>query len=152
MRIASYAVGLDMRRSVLVKRNAVNYKDNKFNSAKSVVDMMNSLYDLNSMAEEHVYLLAMNTKCYIIAAFLLSKGSVNASIIEPRGVFTRLCLCGANNFILLHNHPSGDSTPSNDDFNATNKLKECADLMGMKFLDHLVVGDRYYSFAEHGYL
>ena len=141
-----------MRRSVLVKRNAVNYKDNKLNSASSIVDMMNSLYDLNNMAEEHVYLLAMNTKCYIIAAFLLSKGSVNASIVGPREIFTRLCLCGANNFVLTHNHPSGDSTPSNDDFAVTRRIKECAELMGMKFLDHLVVGDSYYSFAEHGYL
>lgn len=152
MRIASYVLELDDRRSVLVRRNAVNYKVDSLNRADLIVDMMNDLYGLYRKAEEYVYAVAMNTKCHVIGVFLLSKGTTDASIVSPKDIFTRMCLCGASGFVLLHNHPSGITAPSNYDINTTNRVKECSNLMGIKFVDHLIVGRDYYSFKDHGYL
>lgn len=152
MRIASYVLELDQRRGVLVKRNAVNYKVNNLNRADLIVSMMNDLYGLYRKAEEYVYMVAMDNKCHVIGVFMLSKGTVNASIVSPRDIFTRLCLCSASCFVMVHNHPSGDTTPSNDDIRTTKRVKECAELMNIQFVDHLIIGSDYYSFKDNGYL
>jgi DNA repair protein RadC len=152
MRITSYSVELNGKLNVLTKENGVNYKTIRLNQPEFIVEMMNEIFRLNSKAEEHVYILALDTKCNIIGVFLLSKGCVDASLISPRDIFVRLCLCGASCFVMCHNHPSGDTNPSNEDLNTTKRVKECAALMGVKLLDHIIVGDNYYSFKEHGIL
>lgn len=152
MRITSYTVELNGKLNVLVKDDAVNYNATSLNSADLIADMMNNIFRLNLKAEEFVYVIAMNTKCYVLGVFLLSKGSVNNSLVSPRDIFVRLFLCGACNFVLVHNHPSGDTAPSNEDINMTKRINECATLMGVKLLDHIIVGDNYYSFKEHDIL
>ena len=149
MRITNYSVELKGRLNVLVKETAVNYEDVLLNSSFAIAEMMNTVYRLNQKAEEHVYILALNTKCNPVGVFLLTKGTVDRSLISPREVFVRLFLCGANCFVAVHNHPSGDPTPSVQDFSITKRLKECSEMMGVNFLDHIVIGDSYYSFADH---
>lgn len=152
MRITTYSVELDDDLCVLVKRGAVNYEAAALTRADLVVTMMNTIFRVDRKAEEYVYILGMNTKCKVVGAFLLSKGTIDSSIVVPRDIFIRLCLCGAGGFIMVHNHPSGSVNPSEEDVYATKRIKECADLMGIKFLDHIIIGDGYYSFKEYGRL
>lgn len=152
MRITTYSMELDDDLCVLVKRGAVNYDATVLNRADLVVTMMNDVFRVNRKAEEHVYILGMNTKCRVVGVFLLSKGTIDSSIVVPRDIFIRLFLCGAGGFIMVHNHPSGSVTPSEEDVGATKRIKECSNLMGIKFLDHIIIGDGYYSFKEYGNL
>ena len=66
---------------------------------------------------------------------------MNASIVHPREVFKRALLQNANSIILLHNHPSGDPKPSKEDVDITNRLIESGDLLGIRVLDHIIIGD-----------
>ena len=152
MRITSYSVELKGRLSVLVKESAANYDDVLLDNAGSIVAMMNTIYRLNQKAEEYVYIIALNTKCNPVGVFLLTKGTVDRSLISPREIFVRLFLCGANCFVMVHNHPSGDPTPSIEDINMTRKLKECSSLVGVNFLDHIIIGDAFCSLSDRGIL
>lgn len=124
--------------------------DLSMNTPQSIYRVCESCLGLSSRAEEYVYMIAVNTKCRIIGMFCISKGSVCASILDPRSVFIRALLVGACSIILVHNHPSQDTEPSRDDRTTTKRLKEVGDILGLKVLDHIIVGDSgYYSFKEH---
>ena len=71
-------------------------------------------------------------------------------MIGVREIFIRLCLLGAAQFIVLHNHPSGDPTPSGADLSVTEKLISAGVLLEISLVDHIVLGDSYYSMKEHG--
>ena len=80
---------------------------------------------------------------------LLSRGTVNASVLSPREVLIEALRCRAVTMVLVHNHPSGDPTPSRADMLLTKRLKEAGDLVGITLIDHIVIGDRrYLSFRE----
>lgn len=81
----------------------------------------------------------------------ISEGTLNAAIVHPREVLGPALRSGAASFVVVHNHPSGDPSPSPEDFAVTRRLQEAGDLVGIPLLDHLVVGeDRYCSFLERG--
>lgn len=83
----------------------------------------------------------------------ISTGSLNASIVHPREVFSEAVKCGCNSIIFVHNHPSGDPTPSSEDIRTTERLVNAGDILGIKVLDHIVLGDgRYVSLKEQGYI
>ena len=95
----------------------------------------------------------LDGKNRIIAVDMVSIGSLNQSIVHPREVFKSACLSNAAAVILIHQHPTGDPTPSREDISITNRLKEAGELMGIKVLDHIIVGDgSYHSFVERGVL
>lgn len=102
--------------------------------------------------EEYMYMICMNTKNKIIGVFEISHGSVNSSIVSPREVFQKALLANAVSIILMHNHPSGDSTPSREDIEVTKRLVEAGKIVGVEVLDHIIVGDRYSSLKEKGYV
>lgn len=149
MRITSYSVELNGKLSMLVKEDAVNYKVEKLNRADLIADMMNEVFRLKHKAEEHLYLLTMDTKCNVVGVFLISKGTVDRTIVNPRDIFVRLCLCGASRFVMVHNHPSGDTEPSSDDLKTVKRLEDCSKIMGTYFIDSIIIGDGYYSFKEN---
>lgn len=97
--------------------------------------------------------LHLDGKNRIIAVDMVSIGSLNQSIVHPREVFKSACLSNAAAVILIHQHPTGDPTPSREDISITNRLKEAGDLMGIRVMDHIIVGDgSYHSFVEQGNL
>ena len=102
--------------------------------------------------EEYMYMICMNTKNKVIGVFEISHGSVNASIVTPREVFQKALLANAVSIILMHNHPSGDCTASREDIEVTKRLVEAGKIVGVEVLDHIIVGDRYSSLKEKGYL
>ncbi|MGO1470470.1 MAG: RadC family protein [Tissierella sp.] len=99
--------------------------------------------------KEHFDIAILDTKNQIISIENISIGTLNASIVHPRDVFYAAINKSANSIILIHNHPSGDPAPSSEDINITNRLKDAGDLIGIKVLDHIIIGDnRYVSFKE----
>ena len=103
--------------------------------------------------KEQFITLHLDGKNRIICMDLVSIGSLNQSIVHPRSVFMTACLSSAAAIICVHNHPTGDPTPSSEDISITRRLKEAGELMGIKLLDHIIVGDgTYLSFTERGLL
>lgn len=107
--------------------------------------------------------LRRETKEYFIAAHVdgknrivcidqISVGSLNQSIVHPRETFKSALLSSAAAIILIHNHPTGDPTPSREDMEITRRLKEAGELLGIKVLDHIIIGDTYTSFVSQGLL
>lgn len=104
---------------------------------------------VNMLAEEYVYVLSFSTRLDIMGVFELSHGNIVSSVVDPRQVITRILISGAHSFCLLHNHPSGNPFPSNDDIKVTDAVENAAKLSNVNFLDHIIVGDgSYYSFME----
>jgi DNA repair protein RadC len=94
----------------------------------------------------------MNTKNKVIGVFEISHGNVNSSVLGTREVFQKALLANAVSIILMHNHPSGDPTPSRQDIEVTKKVAEAGNLIGIELLDHIIIGDSYTSLKEKGYL
>lgn len=106
---------------------------------------------LTQETKEHFLALHLDTKNKIICVDQVSVGSLTASIVHPREVMKSCMLSSCAGLILVHNHPSEDPTPSREDIEITKRIKECCDLMGIRLLDHIVIGsDEYVSLADRG--
>lgn len=151
MRITTYRTELDENKhNVLVKENSCNYPTCTFNNPQAAAEMLNDVFRLNKQAEEHLYMIALNTKGKLLGVFEISHGAVNYSVCNPREIFIRGLLCGASGIILAHNHPSGDITPSKEDIAIHKRIKEAGQLIGIELLDNIIVGDGYLSFKANG--
>lgn len=109
--------------------------------------------DLRSELQEHFVCLFLNTKNQVLARETLFVGTLNASLVHPREVFRAAIKRGCASIICIHNHPSGDPTPSPEDISLTRRLHEAGSLIGIDVLDHIIIGDgRFVSLKEQGYL
>lgn len=108
---------------------------------------------LRERKKESFFTLLLDSKNRLIREVQVSEGSLNASIVHPREVFGPVVRESAAAVLFVHNHPSGDPTPSREDLEITSRLKQVGDLMGVRVLDHIVVGNgSYVSFADRGLL
>lgn len=108
---------------------------------------------LKDKKQESVWVLHLDGKCRILHEEKIYEGTVKAALISPREIYLSALEKEAVYIFLLHNHPSGDPTPSTDDFTMTKRVFDCGKLLGIELLDHIVIGDqRYISFVEKGYL
>jgi len=97
--------------------------------------------------------LHLDGKNRITCMDIVSVGSLNQSIVHPREVFKTACISNAAAILCIHQHPTGDPTPSAEDIAITRRLKEAGEIMGIKLLDHIIIGDgEYLSFVERGLL
>jgi DNA repair protein RadC len=94
---------------------------------------------------EHFRVVILNTKNQVLAVETVSVGSLNSSLVHPREVFKPAVLKSAAAVILLHNHPSGDPTPSREDLEITRRLAEAGKLIGIEVLDHIIIGDHVFT-------
>lgn len=134
---------------VLVKECTYDYEEDVLDTPQKISDICKSVLLLDKCTEEYIYMLAMDAKCYPIGLFEISHGTVNASLITPREVFMKGLLCGAVYIVIIHNHPSGNSNPSEDDKDIVKQIVDAGSLVGIKVIDSIIVGDDYYSFKEH---
>lgn len=110
-------------------------------------------FEYGVLQQECFIALYLDTKSKLIAHRVLFKGTLNESTVHPREVFKEAFLQNANSVLIAHNHPSGDCTPSQADFEVTYKMVHVAITMGVHLVDHIIVGqNQYYSFKEHKYL
>ena len=129
----------------------INYLDAlskiKINEPSTIANLY--MDEMRYLQKEHFRVVLLDTKNQIIVTEEISIGTLNASIVHPRDVFRAAIKRNANSIILIHNHPSGDPTPSNEDINITIRLLEAGNLIGIKVLDHIIIGDnKYISFKE----
>ncbi|RDV22122.1 JAB domain-containing protein [Parageobacillus toebii] len=109
--------------------------------------------DMRFLSQEHFVAIYLNTKNQVIHRKTIFIGSLNASIVHPREVFKEAIKRSAASIICVHNHPSGDPTPSREDIDVTKRLAERGRIIGIELLDHLIIGDqKFVSLKEKGYV
>jgi len=121
----------------------INKKRIKIKNTKEVAELLMS--ELRYEKREMAKLIILNNKNIIIRIMNISLGGTNFACISPKEVLTEAVKMGAPKIILVHNHPSGDPKPSKEDFRITDRIYECADIMGIELVDHIVIGDGTYE-------
>jgi DNA repair protein RadC len=121
----------------------------RFTSPRQVFDYFH--HEFRDCRKEYFLVLLLDGKNRIIRRVQVSEGSLNQSIVHPREVFSPAVKESAAAMILVHNHPTGDPAPSQEDIAITRRLKEAGEIMGIRVLDHIIVGDGdFLSFVERG--
>ena len=123
---------------MLVKEGNCSYE--KINGPEGIYCIAESL-GLADKAEEEFWIICLDTKNKPIGLHMVSRGSLNSSMVHPREVFKRAIANNSCSIILMHNHPSGNPEPSGADIDVTRRLVEAGELIGIKVLDHIIVGD-----------
>ena len=138
--------------TLVVREDITNYlkTGTRYTSPSQVSDTFQFLM---KETKEMFITLHLDGKNRIIAMDVVSIGSLNQSIVHPRSVFMTACLTSAAAIILVHNHPTGDPSPSSEDISITRRLREAGEIMGISILDHIIIGNgEYLSFSERGLL
>ena len=134
----------------LVKEREVEYEA-EISCARDAEKLFRKL-GLNKEPEEVFWIACLNTKGKVIGMHEVSRGSLAICPVHPRDIFKRALLNNASSIILCHKHPSGDPDPSSEDKELTRRLIQAGKILGVKIVDHIVVGDYYFSFAGNGYM
>jgi DNA repair protein RadC len=137
--------------NLVMEKSETHYSDTLFSQVttpKEAYDF-SKVVGLHKQSQEVLGMFALNTQHEIIGYFELSRGNLSSSIVSPREIFKRLLLANASSYILLHNHPSGDVTPSPADIEVTHQLKRISSTIEIPLIDHIIVSfDSFFSFTE----
>lgn len=141
----------------LSKRIAMTSKEERIrlDSPKAFAEYFAGYFmeDMRHRNTEVFRAVFLDTKQGMIKHSIISTGTINMSLASPREIFREALSYDSAFICILHNHPSGDPTPSKEDLYTTRRIKEVGDLLGIKLIDHIVIGDRcYISLREQGYL
>lgn len=143
---------IELKAALELGRRVYHEKDNdkiKLNSGIAIYNYFSGL--LVNKKQEYFYCVYLDTKGNYLGKKCLFIGTTNSSIIHPREIFKEAYLLSANGIICVHNHPSGDATPSKEDISTTIKIKEIGYIHGINLIDHIIIGNNnYYSFYEDG--
>ena len=111
------------------------------------------MQDMENLEQEEFRIIMLNTKNKIIGQQMISKGTVNATLVSAREIFNPAIKAMATTIILVHNHPSGDPAPSKEDIRVTNTMMKAGNIVGIKVLDHVIIGkNKYCSMKESGFM
>ena len=135
----------------MVKESSFLYQTRQILSPNDAYEMIKE--QLEGLDREQFIIACLNTKNEPTNISVVSVGSLNKAIVHPREVFKTAILSNAASVMAFHNHPSGETTPSQQDIQLTNRLYEAGELLSIKLLDHLIIGDgTFTSLKEKGYL
>lgn len=136
----------------LVREGSVGVEDKIARDSATARDILAPLFD--GLDREQCVVMVLDAKHKVIGINVVSVGSLHVSIVRPREVFKPAILLNAAAVIVAHNHPSGDTTPSEEDHALTKRLQEAGKCLGIPLLDHLVLGEsgNFFSFADRGFL
>ena len=144
---ASILAGLELGRRASMSVSSI--KNLKITDSNIVFDYYSSLFF--NKKQEYFYCIYLDTNKAVIEEKLLFIGTLNYSVVHPREVFKEAICVSASSIICIHNHPSGNVMPSRNDFEITKRLVDVGNLLGIKVLDHIIIGkEKYYSFLENG--
>jgi DNA repair protein RadC len=131
----------------LVRESQLNFDNRKVQSARMVCDILKEI-GLNDRASEELHVLYLNTKHQVIGVEMISRGTLNSSLVHPREVFKGAILANAHAIIIAHNHPSGNTSPSSADKSVTETLVKAGNLLDVKVIDHVIIGqgEEFFSF------
>lgn len=133
----------------LVRETTTQYNNTNIKNITDIIKLIDNIEDIKNNDVENVYIICLNNKSVPVNYSLIAKGTINASMIDSKTIFKTILLSNASAFIMIHNHPSGDPTPSKQDYEITNILEKASKLLDIKFLDHIVIGnDNYISCME----
>lgn len=156
MRVVKYKTKLTEKQRVVLEKEVSVYcpeVDRKMNGPEKIVKLAREYLRMHELPEEYMYMVCMNTKLDMTGVFEISHGNVNSSVVGTREVFQKALLANAVSVIFIHNHPSGDSTPSREDVKVTERLKEAGNILGVDVLDHIIIGrPNHTSLKEKGYI
>ena len=108
---------------------------------------------LKYLSKECLILVVLDSKNRILSDEIISVGTMEASIADPREIFLAALKKNGSSIILLHNHPSGDPTPSREDILTTKRIAKAGELLGIRLIDHIIIGQNtYISLLAEGYL
>lgn len=131
------------------KEKAYNRLD--FSNPDSIAEYY--MEDLRHLDREHLVLVMLDSRCRLIKDKIMSIGTVNGSMLSTREIFIEALSCDALSIVLLHNHPSGNPKPSNQDILVTKNVFEAGEIIGIQLLDHIIIGDNSYtSLKELNYI
>ena len=134
-----------------IAQKTMEKKIRKISSSEDIYNYLKN--ELVDMKNECFYAILLDTKNVIISKEVISIGILDASLVHPREAFKPAIKKSAKSIIFAHNHPSGDFSPSNDDFKTTQRLVEAGDILDIEVLDHIIIGkDGYYSFKKENLL
>ncbi|MDO4924224.1 MAG: DNA repair protein RadC [Turicibacter sp.] len=135
----------------MVKESSFLYQTRTISSPKDAYEMIKGR--LESLDREQFIIACLNTKNEPMNISVVSVGTLNKAIVHPREVFKTAILSNAASIMAFHNHPSGNAQPSQQDIQLTHRLVEAGELLGIKLLDHLIIGNgTFTSLKEKGYL
>jgi len=140
-----------------ITANLATVREPTEDTARIPCDVMEICSDLKSLAQESFQILTLNGKNKVIDRHMITLGLVNKALAHPREVYRPAIADSASAIILVHNHPSGDPTPSAEDIRVTRQLIDAGKIIGIHPLDHIIIGhpdskgrDRYISLREEG--
>lgn len=107
-----------------------------------VRDFLIDICELDKASQEHFVVIAVNAKGNVIGWNIASIGDLTSSIVHPREVLKFAIQCNAAAIFIAHNHPSGNPTPSKEDISVTERLVMASDILGIKLLDHIIIGEK----------
>lgn len=137
----------------LTKRMARMTNEERIHFTKPETVAEYYMQDMRHLSMEKIMLVMLDSKSKFLKDVIVSSGTVNSSLLSPREIFMLALKYEAVNIILLHNHPSGDPTPSKEDIHTTRRMMEAGNLIGIKLMDHIIIGDnKYISLGENGYI
>lgn len=129
------------------------YVGEYYGKIEGPASVANMVPDLQFSDREQVAVIFLSTPNNVLGVNICSSGTLNTSMVHPREVFKPAILANSARIILVHNHPSGDCCPSNEDFKVTERIKKAGTLLGIELLDHIIVSSAgYYSMQEMGIL
>lgn len=150
--IVTYRMEKDeMKHPLLVAEDSFEYMISEINDPEGAVALVNTIFRMNHLAEESVCMIAQDVKGGVLGLFKVSHGILDGTPCNPREIFLRALIAGAGAIIILHNHPSGDPDPSEQDIMVFEKLLKAGRLIGIGLNDFIIIGDTYYSFKEEGW-
>ena len=132
-----------------LSKRALEVNDTNLPVINTAKDAAAQLSDMRDLKKEHFVVLYLNAKNQLVHKETISMGTLNANLVHPREVFEPALKHSAAQIIAAHNHPSGDSKPSEDDLEITKRLVEAGKMMGVELLDHVIIAtNNHFSFKE----
>ena len=132
----------------MIRESSILYNIRKICEPRDIVDLGKKFLD--ELDSEELIVACLNAKNEVNSVNVVSVGSLSSSIVHPREVFKTAILSNAASIVMIHNHPSGDVTPSKEDKEITLRIKESGTILEICLLNQIIIGDdKYYSFKEH---
>ena len=147
--VTIYKTKLDDQFNLTCVRESVKAGDGRksYSTPEMIVDLVNDVFDLKHEATEHTVLVGLDPKLHIKGLTKISVGTAKAALICPREAFQKALIMDASNIILIHNHPSGDATPSSEDVSVAHRMSEAGKVLGINFADNIIIaGNNFNSF------
>lgn len=135
---------INRQKLLLIKEQQFEYNQ-KITSTVGLVNFMTNVLKINNEAQEVTYLLSLNNKNQLVSFTEIARGGLDMCNLSQNQIFKTVLLSNSNKFILVHNHPTGDPTPSKSDIETTKRILNSCKILGIEFLDHLVIGDSEYQ-------